>query len=441
MKSNLETQSTLERKLNIEVPAAEVQAAFDRALKGVQRSAAVKGFRKGKAPITTIKSIYGERVKQDVIQDIIQSNYATALKEHSLDPVSYPTIEFDPMEDEKDFAFSAEFEVRPEVKSITIDGLKVKKEKLEITDKTVDDTLDEIRRSRAETVPVFEERSAQKGDIAILDFKGFVDGQPIDNGSAENHELELGSNSFIPGFEEGVIGMRPGVTAPVKAQFPEGYHATELAGKTAEFQVTLKSLKAKKLPEVNDEFAKSLGPYENVAGLRKTIREDYEKREGKRVHEDLKNRLMKALVDKNPVPVPKSLLGDQKKALVEDFEKRMQQQGMASEQFEDYKSKWDSDFEQTASYMIQSSFLIDKLAADQNLRATSSDIDAKLVEYAKETGIEMKRLNEYYSEQDRKARLAYQITEEKVLEFLLAKAKVEEVSKEQLEKENPTPAS
>lgn len=432
MKSNLENTSTLERKLNIEVPAAEVQAAFERALQSVQKSVAVKGFRKGKAPLNTIRSIYGDRVKQDVIQDIIQQHYATALKDHSLDPISYPTIEFDPLELDKDFAFTAEFEIRPEVVIKKTEGLKVQKEKFDVTDKTVSDTLDEIRRGRADTVPVLEDRPAQMGDTAVIDFKGFIDGKELENGAAQGHSLELGSNSFIPGFEEGVVGMRPGVTATVKAQFPEGYHAAGLSGKPVEFQVTLKELKTKKLPELNDEFAKSLGAYENLDALKKAIREDFEKREGKRIHDDLKNRMMRALVDANPVHVPKSLMTEQKKALVEDFEKRMQQQGMAHEQFEEYKSKWDSDFEQTASYMIQSSFLIDKLAADQNLRATSGDIDTKLREYAANTGIEMSRLNEFYGEGDRKARLAYQITEEKVLEWLIARSKVEEVAKDKL---------
>ncbi len=435
MKSSLESTSTLERKLNIEVAAAEVQAAFDKALKGVQREVTIKGFRKGKAPLQTVKSVYGERLKQDVIQDIIQANYATALREHSLDPISYPTIEFDPLEDEKNFSFTAEFEVRPEINTVQFDGLKVQKEKFEAGDKAVNETLEEIRRNRAEATPVLEDRPAEKGDVAVLDFKGFVDGKELENGAAENHELELGSNSFIPGFEDGVIGMRVGVTATVRAHFPDGYHANELAGKAAEFQVNLKGLKKKQLPELNDEFAKGLGPYENLEALKKSIRDDQEKREAKRINDDLKNRLMRALVDRNPVPVPKSLMKDQKKALVEDFEKRMQQQGMGPEQFEDYKNKWDADFEQTAAYMIQSSFLIDKLANENKLRATSEDIDNKLNEYAATTGIELTRLNEYYGEEDRKARLSYQITEEKVLEFLTSKAKIEEVSKEQLEKE------
>jgi len=435
MKSNLESVSSLERKLNIEVPATEVQAAFERALVGVQKSVQVKGFRKGKAPLQTIRSIYGDRLKQDVVQDIIQANYAHALKEHSLDPISYPAIEFDPLEDGKDFLFSAEFEIRPEVQDPQIDGLVVKKEKLEITDKTVADTLEEIRRGRAETTPVLEDRPAQLGDTAVIDFKGIVDGKPLENGAGENHALELGSNSFIPGFEEGVIGMRVGVTAPVKISFPADYHVKELAGKPVEFEVTLKELKKKSLPEIGDEFAKSLGPYEGLEALKTAIKEDFEKREGKRVQEELKNRLMKALVDKNPVPVPKTLKTEQKKALIEDFQKRMEQQGMQPDQFEDYKQKWDSDFDSTASYMIQSSFLIDKLASIHNLRASSADLELKLKEYSVETGIDMNRLNEFYADQDKKSRLAYQVTEEKVVDFLLGKAKIVEVPKSELEQE------
>lgn len=438
MKSSLENVSKLERKLNIEVPATEVQAAFDKAFKGIQKHVSIKGFRKGKAPLNTVKSVYGDRVQQDVIQDIIQTHYAEALKEHSLDPVSYPTIEFDPIVADKDFQFTAEFEIRPEVKIEKLEGLTVQKEKIDFSDKTVEDTLEQIRTSRSETAPVLEDRPAQMGDTAVIDFKGYVDGKELENGAAEDHALELGSNTFIPGFEEGVVGMRPGANHRIKVSFPEGYHVAELAGKPVEFEVTLKELKKKVLPELNDEFAKQLGPYENLEALKKAIREDFETRENKRIKDDLKNRVMKALVDANPVEVPKALMVDQKKALVEDFEKRMQQQGMGKDQYEEYKQKWDADFEQTAAYMIQASFLVDKIAAEHNLRATAEDITAKLQEYAQQTGIDMARINEFYGEDDRKARLAYQITEEKVLDFVLAKAKVEEVSREELEKEEPS---
>lgn len=440
-KTTLETVSDLERKLNIEVPAREVQDAFNRAYTGIQRNVAVKGFRKGKAPLATIKAMYSDRVQQDVIQDIVQAKYAAALREHLLDPISMPAIEFDPVEDGKDFNFTAEFEVRPEVTLKQIEGLQVKREKFVMSDVLVDATLEDIRKGRAENAPVLEDRGAQMGDLATIDFKGFVDGKELENGAAEGHQLELGSKQFIPGFEDGVLGMKPGSEKTVSIKFPDDYHVADLKGKPVEFKTTLKSLQKRVLPEINDEFAKSAGPYENVEALKTAIRTDFETREGKRVNDDLKNRLMKALVDRNPVAVPKTLLTEQKKALVEDMQKRMQQQGLGPEQYDEYKSKWDADFEQTASYMIQSSFLIDKIASENNLKATAKDLEQKMVEFAAQTGIDMARVHEFYGDQERRSRLTYQVTEEKVLDFLISKSKVTDVSKEEIEKDEPKAAN
>ena len=438
-KSKLEQISQLERKLNIEVPAREVQAAFTRAFSGIQRNVQVKGFRKGKAPLATIKSLYGDRVKQDVVQDIVQSKYAQALKEHKLDPISFPAIEFDPLEDDKDFVFSAEFEVRPDVTLKQFEGLTVKREKFVMSDVLVDATIEDIRKGRAETAPVLEDRPAAIGDIATINFAGMVDGAPLDNGSAEGHQLELGSNQFIPGFEENIVGMKVGQEKQVDIAFPADYHVTSLAGKPVSFKTKLTSLSKRVLPEVNDEFAKSAGPYENLQALRAAITADFETREGKRVADDLKNRLMKVLVDRNPVAVPKTLLNEQKKALIEDMQKRMEQQGLGNEAYEEYRAKWDKDFEQTASYMIQSSFLIDKIAADNNLKATAKDLEQKMVEFAAQTGIELERVHEFYADSERRSRLQYQATEEKVLDFLISKSKIVDASKEELAKEEGTP--
>ncbi len=435
MKSTLETLSALERKLNIVVPAAEVQAAFERALKGLQQHAAVKGFRKGKAPLNTIRQMFGANVKQDVVQDIVQTHYASAVDEHSLNPINFPAIEFDDLDENADFSFSAEFEVRPEVKVAHFEKLPVKKEKFEQNPGFVEQTLEDIRKSRAELGPVFEDRPAQMGDVAVIDFKGELLTGPLENGDAENHPLELGSNSFIPGFEEGIVGMRPGQSKAIQVSFPEGYHAKELSGKPVTFQVTLKELKKKTLPEWTDEFVATLGPYKNLEELKKTISEDYEKRETNRIREDLKNRLMKVLVERNPVEVPKSLLLEQKKSLIEDFKKRMSQQGMDEEQFEEYRGKWDADFNETARFMIQSSFLTDAIAKEYNLYAEPKDLEEKLAEYARQTGIDAARVKEFYDDKDRRSRLAYQITEEKVVEFLVSKADLKETSRAEIEKE------
>lgn len=434
MKATLEKVSTLERKLNIHVPATEVQAAFHNAYQSIQKHVAIKGFRKGKAPLQTVKSIYGDRVKQDVVNDLVQKFYSSALREHSLDPISFPTIEFDALNEATDFAFTAEFEVRPEVHLKQVEKLNIRREKYEPKASFVDDTIQDILKSRATQVPVLEDRPAQKGDTAIIDFKGFLTDKELENGAAEDHELELGSNMFIPGFEDGVIGMKTGVASEIKISFPVDYHVKELAGQPVTFKVTLKKLMKKDLPELNDEFAKSLGKYESVADLKKAITDDHEKREQKRIKDALKDRVVRALVEKNPVDVPKALLTEQKKSLVKDMETRMSQQGMPADQFEEYKEKWDSDFNETASFMIRSSFLLDKIASDNNLKATDADLDAKFVEYAAQTGIELARVKEFYGDEDRKSRLRYQLTEERVIDWLLSKAEVKEVSREEIEK-------
>lgn len=435
MKATLETVSNLQRKLNIQVPASEVKAAFNNAYASIQKHVAIKGFRKGKAPIQTVKSLYGDRVKQDVVNDLVQKYYSTALREHSLNPVSFPTIEFDSLTESADFAFTAEFEVRPEVVLKQVEKLQVQREKFVIDDAFVNNTLEDIRKSRSVNVPVLEDRPAQKGDIAVIDFKGFLDSGELENGSAEGHELELGSNMFIPGFEEGVTGMTVGSEKEVQLKFPDDYHVSHLAGQPVKFQVKLHKLLKKDLPELNDAFAKEMGgKYETLEDLKTAIKEDFTKREEKRIKDELKDRLMKALVEKNPVDVPNSLLAEQKKALIEDLQKRMESQGMGGEQFEDYKQKWDSDFDETAKFMIRSSFLLDKIAEDNKLKATDADLEAKFDEYAKQTGIELARVKEFYADEDRSSRLRYQLTEERVVDWLISKADVKEVAKADLEK-------
>ena len=436
MKTTLETVSTLERKLNIQVPASEVQAAFETAYKSIQKHVAIKGFRQGKAPIKAVKTMYGDRVKQDVVNDLVQKYYSTALKENSLDPVSFPTIEFDALDEGKDFSFTAEFEIRPNITLKKIEKLPLKREKFELKESFVDEALQDIRKNRSVNVPVLEDRMAQKGDIAVIDFKGFLPTGELENGSAEGHELELGSNMFIPGFEEGIIGMAPGVETEIKIEFPKDYHVAELAGQPVTFKTKLQKLLKKELPELNDEFAKSLGgKTETLAELKESIKKDHVGREEKRVRDELKNRLMKTLVEANPVDVPKALMTEQKKALVEDLKKRMESQGMGEEQFEEYKEKWDADFEETAGFMIRSSFLLDKISIDKELRASDADLEAKFTQYAGETGIEVARVKEFYGDEDRRSRLRYQLTEDKVVDWLIAHADVKDVSREEIEKD------
>lgn len=426
MKSSVDKLDGLVRKLNVEVPAEKVQSAFDRVYKGIQKNANIKGFRKGKAPMATIKSLYADKVHDDVLNDLVSEGYRAALDEHSLDPIGYPKIDFETLDSDKQFNFSAEFEVRPEVTLKKYEGLKIEKEKIQVSDEQVDSVLENIRSSQAELVPVFEDRAATMGDIAELDFEGIVDGQPLPGGTASGHQLELGSSQFIEGFEEGVAGMAIGETKEINLKFPDDYHSKEIAGKPVKFITTLKSLKKKSLPELNDELAKKVGEFETLIALKDAIRKDLEQNEERRVQEEVRNQVLRRLVEANPVDVPESLKEQQKQMIIEDVKQKMSQQGMGEQDFEEYRTKWKDDFEDSAKFMVQSTFLVDELAEKLKLKATPKDIDEKIKTYGRETGIELEKLNEFYGQPERRSRLGFQITEERVIAHLIEKAEISE---------------
>ncbi|MCE3010574.1 MAG: trigger factor [Proteobacteria bacterium] len=430
MRSTVEKVGTLQRKVNVEIPADKVANEFELAFKGVQKSAHIKGFRPGKAPIATIKTMYGERIKQDVIQNLIQKHWFEAVKEHQLEPISYPEFEFDLIKENSAFSFTANFEIKPEVTLKKYEGLEVEKEKFTFDDSRITQVLENIRAARAELVDVLEDRSAQTGDVAVIDFNGFVDGKPLENGAGKDHHLELGSNSFIEGFEQGITGMKIGGQTTLNLKFPNPYHAADLAGKAVEFKVTLKGLKKRSLPEVTDAFVAQMmgGEQHTLETLKTTIREDITQTETKRIENDFKNRILKKLVQMNPVDTPSSMLQEQKQALMEDMKKKMVEQGMSDQEFEAYAQKWDKDFENSASEMIQSGFLVDAIAKKHDLRWTQADLDSKFQEYAKQTGLPEDRIREFYSRPEQENRITYAITEEKVIEFLLKTAKVKELT-------------
>lgn len=435
MKAQIQVTEGLQRKLNVEIPHETVKTIFDKVYQSIQRQVEIKGFRKGKAPISTIKSMYKDRVQADVAQDLIQQHYPNALKEQKVEPINYPEFEFEDPSELKDFSFTAIFDIRPEVHLKKWEGLEVEKEIYSFDPKKVDQVLENIRNSKATLVDVLDLRPAQLTDVAIIDFDGFIDGKTLENGSGRDQSLELGSKQFIEGYEEGIVGMKVGETRTLSLKFPSPYHSDELAGKPVEFKVTLKGLKRKDLPEINDELLQTIGANQSVEDFKKSVETDMEQSDKKRIEDAFKNRLLKKLVEANPVQVPASLLKDQKAALIEDFKKRMTEQGMQAAEFTDYVQKWDADFNKTAEDMIQSSFLIDKLAQEQDLICKREDLDKKFDDYAKQTGIELARIKEWYAKPEQMSRLTYMITEEKVVKLLTDKAKIKEVDAKDLKDE------
>ena len=434
MKTEIQKLAGLTRKLNVEVPPDVVRAALEKMYRDVQRVAKFKGFRPGKAPLNMVKSEYKSRVESDVTTKIIEDHYSKAVSEHSLQPVNFPEIEFDGLKDGEPLKFSATFEVRPDVELKKYVGLEIEKEKFEVVPEMIDNIIQDIRKNRSVIQPMVEPRPAQMGDVSIIDFHGKVEGNDLPGGNAQEYQLELGTHQFIPGFEEGIVGMKAGETKILHLKFPEAYNAKEIAGKDVEFAVTLKEIKTKALPELDDEFAKSLGAHTSLQHLKEEITKDVKTREEKRVRDDVKNRVLNALVEKNPMQIPRSMVAEQKKMIIEDVKQRMEREGTDTDQFEEYKKKWDKDFEKSAEFVIHSSLLVNAIANKEGLQCNDEDFTKKLADYAVQSGIELEKIKGFYGKQENQSRLRFQITEEKVMAFLIENAKINELPRDKLTK-------
>ncbi len=434
MKADIEKNEGLLRKINITVPQNDVNTAFEQVYSYINNNVSIKGFRKGKVPMSKIKSLYADKAQQDVAESLVSKGYQFAVEEHDLKPLGQPHIHLNnKAEENKEFVFSAEIEVRPEIVLKKVEGLKVEKEKFTINDTEVDQVLENLQKQNAEESPILIERPAEMGDVAEIDFFGTVAGQPLEKGSAKNFKLELGSNSFIEGFEEGIVGMAIGGEVNLKLNFPEEYHEKAIAGQPVEFKVNLHKLYKKEVPELNDEFAQKMGEqFKTVDDLKDAIKKDIEQRENNRIEEDLKARVIEALVAENPVDVPEKIKNNQKAQIIEDSKQKMKGQGMSDGDFEEYKKKWDHEFEDTAAFMVKSTFLIDEIAKQQNISVTEKEVQERITMHSMQMGLPLENLMKFYEEGGRMGNLRFQLTQEKVVNFLKENSVILELPKEEL---------
>ncbi len=285
MQISVESLSTVKKKINFEIPAARVASEVEKVFGEIRKNAAIKGFRKGKAPKDLIKKHYSDKMADDVLKNIVNDTYFKALTDENIYPVSYPVIDSDELKIGESFKYSATVEVFPDVVVKDYDGLVVKKEKFILKDEVVASRLKEMQENMAHLEPAEAGHAAKTADFVIFDFKGSVDGVPFEGGAADDFQLELGSGRFIPGFEEQLTGMKAGDEGDIKVTFPETYGQKELAGKDAIFAVTIKEIKVKELPELTDDFAKDFGEFETLEELKAKIAEVYALQEGKELRQ------------------------------------------------------------------------------------------------------------------------------------------------------------
>ena len=384
------TENNNEVKLEITVEAEK----FDNAIKTVFNKNAkyfnIPGFRKGKAPFHIVEKTYGSQIfYEDAFNEVAGPAYEEALKEKEVEAVSRPEIDLVQIEKGKDLIFTAVVATKPEVTLGKYKGIQIKKIEYNVSDEDVEHELGHMAEKNARLVSV-EDRAVESGDITVIDFEGFVDGVAFEGGKAENHELIIGSNTFIPGFEDQIIGMNLEEEREINVKFPEEYFSANLAGKDAMFKVKLHEIKKKEMPEINDELAKDISEFDTIEELKNSIREKQEEQNKSRAKYETEDAVLKAVSEDAKVEIPAGMIEMEIDHMAQDIETRLSYQGMKLEQYLQMMNKTMEDFRnenrEQAESSIKSRLVLEAVGKDANIEVTDEEVSSKIKEMAENYG-------------------------------------------------------
>jgi len=415
-------------KLTIEVSAEELEKAIETAYQKNKNKISVPGFRKGKVPRKMIENMYGKEIfYEDAANELIPDAYEKALEECEEEIVSSPKIEVVTIEAGKPFVFTAEVALKPEVKLGKYKGVKVDKIDVEVTDAEVDAELEKEREANARTITV-DNRPVKDGDDTVIDFEGFVDGVAFEGGKGENYPLTIGSGAFIPGFEEKLIGAEIGKEVDVDVTFPEEYHAEELKGKAAVFKCTVKEIKEKELPALDDEFAAEVSEFDTLA----EYKEDVKKKLAEKKEKDAKNAkedaVIEAIIADSEMDIPEAMIETQQRQMMDDFAQRITMQGLSMEQYMQFTGMTPQmmleQVKPQAIKRIQSRLVLEAVVAAEGIIATEEDYDNEAVKMAEMYQMEVSKVKEMLDENaSAKEQLMKDLAITKAVEFVVENAK------------------
>ncbi|MGE5675933.1 MAG: trigger factor [Mycobacterium leprae] len=371
-------------QFEIEVEPEKFSQAIDSAVRSLNQKVTVPGFRRGKAPRALIERNYGkEALVQEAIEQLLPQAYATSLAENNVEPIDQPEVELVQTEEGKPFIFKGKVQVLPEVKLGKLSGFDLTKTVVEPTTEQVDAELEALR-ERAATLVADESGEVKQGSFAIIDFEGFVDGEAFEGGRAENYTLEIGSGSFIPGFEEQLVGAKVGEARDVKVSFPAEYHAEHLAGKESLFKVTVREVKRKDLPELNDAFAAEVSQFQTLAELRADIQKHLKEDAEGNADREFQNKLVEAVAADATVEIPKVLIDRRIHEMIHDFEHTLANQGYSLELWQQATGKSHEDlhkeFGEPSTKSVRNDLVLGTIAKQENLNVTEADIEAEFDE-------------------------------------------------------------
>lgn len=413
-------------KLTINVEAEEVEKAIERAYHKQKSRISIPGFRKGKVPRKMIEKMYGEGVfYEDAVNDMIPTAYEKAAEESELEIVSQPKIEVVQIESGKEFIFTAEVAVRPEVTLGQYTDIEITKADTSVSEEEIMAEIDKEREQNGRVITV-EDRAVEDGDMTVIDFEGFVDGVAFEGGKGTDYPLTIGSHSFIDTFEQQLIGKNIGEETEVNVTFPEEYHAEELQGKPAMFKVTVKSIKKKELPELDDDFVEDVSEFSTVDEYKDSIRKNLEEKKTKEAEDTKKDTVIEKVIENAQMEIPEAMIDAQVRQMAQDFARRLTSQGLSPEQYFQYTGmtaeQLNEQMRPQALKNIQSRLVLEQIAVQENFEVTDEEYDAQLNDMAEAYNMEADKLKELLPDKD-KENIKKDIQVKKAVEFVAERAK------------------
>jgi trigger factor len=428
MKVDIEAVSAVERKLRVELPADTVNQEFVRAYETLGQRARVRGFRPGKVPRSVLKGLYGDEVKGQVLSRLVERALGEVIHQRGLHVVSRPEVEANDLAEDKDFVFSALVQVKPEIELRNYSGLEVEKVKLAVEDEQVEAALRQLQESHAQLEPVEDRDTVASGDCVILDFVGSVDGESFPGGKSENYFLELGRGHALPQFEEALTGLKRNGEHTISVAYPEDYPNRDLAGKVAAFAVTVREIKRKVLPALDDEFAKDHGECASLEEFRGKLRARLEDQLREIQERDLKEQLLTRLIEASPFEAPPAMVERQVRFLMERSQSRLASQGSGAAKAELSLEQMRKEVEPHALRQVKATLMIEKIAAAEKIEVSDKEIQEKVEAAARAAGEKGPTIREIYRRDDAREELRSQMIYDRTLDLLLARAKVKEVA-------------
>ncbi len=432
MNVTVDVLSPIKKKLNFEIDADTVAVELENAYKKIAKTADIKGFRKGKVPRKILEQHYGPRAQYDATGPLINNSLYKALLDNKIEAVSQPeVVNSGVVEAGKSFKYEAEVEIRPEIVVKDYTKLSLEKETFSFDDQVVEQQLEQMANSKVQ-LDVTSRKKARDGDTVIIDFEGFIDDTPFENGAAKDFELSLGSNSFIPGFETQVVGMKREQEKEIEVTFPDGYGSKDLAGKPAIFKVLLKEIKEKNIPQIDDALAKEFEA-DSLDELKERIKEDSITQENQRIDAQLQETLMNALITNNPFDVPEGMIENQLHHLKDNFTQKLKAQGMTLEMLGMNDETFATTYRDMAMQQVKGEIILDTIADQEKIIVEEDVLEAKMQSFADESDIPLDQVKKYFENEQTMAGLKGQILQEKITKYLLDQAVITEVEPKQPE--------